>query len=386
MGLSPLARGNRRLSGPCCRGKGPIPARAGQPGAAALLAALPGAYPRSRGATRQPGRPIFCNRGLSPLARGNLNACRWNHADRGPIPARAGQPMQGLRRSGNHRAYPRSRGATSALPAISAAVSGLSPLARGNLRHRMALRRAVGPIPARAGQPRRLRAYPGHAGAYPRSRGATSLASPLPGCRWGLSPLARGNPHGLANHALCLGPIPARAGQPGAATGLAHICWAYPRSRGATVGDALFRQGKKGLSPLARGNRWCGRLQCVQQGPIPARAGQPDHWNGARRRERAYPRSRGATGSARDQIALFDGLSPLARGNLKQMAMPKLAVGPIPARAGQPASPRESTHPSWAYPRSRGATRSRSRAAPSKKGLSPLARGNPEHTLYAVIL
>ena len=317
MGLSPLARGNRRLSGPCCRGKGPIPARAGQPGAAALLAALPGAYPRSRGATRQPGRPIFCNRGLSPLARGNLNACRWNHADRGPIPARAGQPMQGLRRSGNHRAYPRSRGATSALPAISAAVSGLSPLARGNLRHRMALRRAVGPIPARAGQPRRLRAYPGHAGAYPRSRGATSLASPLPGCRWGLSPLARGNPHGLANHALCLGPIPARAGQPGAATGLAHICWAYPRSRGATVGDALFRQGKKGLSPLARGNRWCGRLQCVQQGPIPARAGQPDHWNGARRRERAYPRARGATRKAQRNARGDTGLSPRARGNRK---------------------------------------------------------------------
>ena len=72
----------------------------------------------------------------------------------------------------------------------------------------------------------------------------------------------------------------------------------------------------QGLSPLARGNLVGNAAQLVELGPIPARAGQP----------------------ATARMAMFDdyGLSPLARGN--------------PRRAA--------THPpaGRAYPRSRGAT------------------------------
>ena len=295
MGLSPLARGNRRLSGPCCRGKGPIPARAGQPGAAALLAALPGAYPRSRGATRQPGRPIFCNRGLSPLARGNLNACRWNHADRGPIPARAGQPASRPARRPMNGAYPRSRGATDAGSASLGQSPGLSPLARGNLGLAGDQRGGQRPIPARAGQPCARSMPETRRRAYPRSRGATWPGHAAAGQAQGLSPLARGNLTKICAGYGTFGPIPARAGQPPFPIRLRFARTAYPRSRGATAGHPARRARSAGLSPLARGNRPSHRRRARRRGPIPARAGQPIATATHKSEDRAYPRSRGAT-------------------------------------------------------------------------------------------
>ena len=50
---------------------GPIPARAGEPGAADAQVLLDRAYPRSRGGTSQQRDTQLCCTGLSPLARGN---------------------------------------------------------------------------------------------------------------------------------------------------------------------------------------------------------------------------------------------------------------------------------------------------------------------------
>ena len=72
----------------------------------------------------------------------------------------------------------------------------------------------VGPIPARAGQPRQRRAAALQAGAYPRSRGATASKAAGGGLIGGLSPLARGNPTRNIHKLNADGPIPARAGQP----------------------------------------------------------------------------------------------------------------------------------------------------------------------------
>ena len=52
---------------------------------------------------------------------------------------------------------------------------GLSPLARGNLPLVANILFPIGPIPARAGEPFRLIEANGILGAYPRSRGGTSL-------------------------------------------------------------------------------------------------------------------------------------------------------------------------------------------------------------------
>ena len=338
-GLSPLARGNLGRSGWLLVLAGPIPARAGQPKHRHVNAPITGAYPRSRGATNHETLRGCRFKGLSPLARGNHVRLGTYCPSLGPIPARAGQPP--IIRMGRSpmRAYPRSRGATSGRSKLTARLKGLSPLARGNLELLLRRRAAPGPIPARAGQPRWPRQGSRLQGAYPRSRGATYGTAPALGMITGLSPLARGN---LLRHAverLQVGPIPARAGQPAASASLRTGWWAYPRSRGATELDALDKTIMRGLSPLARGNRGRHHPGGARGGPIPARAGQPASRAPSARRPWAYPRSRGATCVSSRRTVTVGGLSPLARGNRRNRIFRRGGGGPIPARAGQPLAP-----------------------------------------------
>ena len=91
----------------------------------------------------------------------------------------------------------------------------------------------------------------------------------------GLSPLARGNPPIPARKGPSVGPIPARAGEPGFCLCLYSSQGAYPRSRGGTVEKIWPLMGYQGLSPLARGNRYRPTPKSLRHGPIPARAGEP---------------------------------------------------------------------------------------------------------------
>ena len=109
----------------------------------------------------------------SPLARGNRDPSHIRHRVLGPIPARAGQPRSNSPQTASRTAYPRSRGATGFTGREALQWKGLSPLARGN-----------------------------------HSIKATPKAPK------GLSPLARGNPHPSRDGLGRVGPIPARAGQP----------------------------------------------------------------------------------------------------------------------------------------------------------------------------
>ena len=172
----------------------------------------------------------------------------------------------------------------------------------------------------------------------------------------GLSPLARGNPEFPHRVATPLGPIPARAGQPGSGPACRAARRAYPRSRVATDAALLARALCKGLSPLARGNLFKGLAPVALPGPIPARAGQP--WSGSCPScwTWAYPRSRGATVMRRAVPVKLMGLSPLARGNLRNLHIAIDDPGPIPARAGQPFGCAAPALAFRAYPRSRGAT------------------------------
>ena len=152
---------------------------------------------------------------------------------------------------------------------------GLSPLARGNHSPLLRVAHIQGPIPARAGEPAYTEADWTACGAYPRSRGGTGLAAFHAASPDGLSPLARGNRALTASASPIPGPIPARAGEPLHRRHGRHAVWAYPRSRGGTAALALCAERGRGLSPLARGNL-CDRLHCLAEtGPIPARAGEP---------------------------------------------------------------------------------------------------------------
>ena len=132
----------------------------------------------------------------------------------------------------------------------------------------------------------------------------------------GLSPLTRGNPRVSAEMYPRSGPIPAHAGQPPLSCWLMVSLAAYPRSRGATVVDENAAVTVTGLSPLTRGNRKRKSLCPLRSRPIPAHAEQPLVVSWPCRRTRAYPRSRGATiGNAANMLPV-PGLSPLTRGNL----------------------------------------------------------------------
>ena len=237
----------------------------------------------------------------------------------------------------------------------------------------------MGPIPARAGQPRACLARVWFQGAYPRSRGATDKFNDWASRRLGLSPLARGNPIHMCPIAPCRGPIPARAGQPFSPQKLLRTLGAYPRSRGATDGVMTPEQAAQGLSPLARGNQAGQALACLPLGPIPARAGQPQAHCSRSVCVGAYPRSRGATVYIMAHTQTDDGLSPLARGNPLRLHFFFMLSGPIPARAGQPDCQHGAADADGAYPRSRGATRAKTAQTSKQRGLSPLARGNLSH-------
>ncbi len=235
-GLSPLARGDRRLRAERDRAAGPIPARAGRPSFGAVFSIRCTAYPRSRGATRFDLEPAVELEGLSPLARGDPDHDDVVAGDRGPIPARAGRPERSPQSLMAWGAYPRSRGATCWWSRSGRRKAGLSPLARGDRLHWRAPVGRRGPIPARAGRPWRRWCRPRPVRAYPRSRGATARCCQRHGCRPGLSPLARGDPPEQHRDLCGAGPIPARAGRP---------------LDGPAVSLAI---GAAGLSPLARGD------------------------------------------------------------------------------------------------------------------------------------
>ena len=201
---------------------------------------------------------------------------------------------------------------------MASSLRGLSPLARGNPHLAVAVRLVAGPIPARAGQPDRAIPVSGRMGAYPRSRGATARQRLAVTNVQGLSPLARGNRSAAAGRTRFGGPIPARAGQPCRSGPCRHALRAYPRSRGATSGWLRAGLSERGLSPLARGNRHGARLAFPYVGPIPARAGQPARAWVMGIKRRAYPRSRGATPSQVSLSPSEGGLSPLARGNRRR--------------------------------------------------------------------
>ena len=112
------------------------------------------------------------------------------------------------------------------------------------------------------------------------------------------------------------------------------------------------------------------------EGPIPARAGKPATSAQANRCHGAYPRSRGETATPHRPTWSGKGLSPLARGNQSKLLTQRTKPGPIPARAGKPLSVMRCLLVSGAYPRSRGETRRETDRRTPGKGLSPLARGN----------
>ena len=93
-------------------------------------------------------------------------------------------------------------------------------------------------------------------------------------------------------------------------------------------------------------------------GSIPARAGEPRYSDIVLGHERVYPRACGGTITSDPEFGINSGLSPRVRGNLINKLACDLAIGSIPARAGEPRFPRRKRRCGWVYPRACGGTTS----------------------------
>ena len=295
-GPSPRGRGNPiDADDPHLRARS-IPARAGEPrrrapgggpravhpragggtkGFSKKEIAAEGPSPRGRG-NREGADRSLDRAGPSPRGRGNLVADRESQAARGSIPARAGEPRSRPIPHRLRRVHPRAGGGTSVIQIQTAAAKGPSPRGRGNRGSPAQAERLAGSIPARAGEPS-ARSHPRtRPGVHPRAGGGTRCGRSLKVSPSGPSPRGRGNPRGRRGSPGRSGSIPARAGEPPGDCTAREPGRVHPRAGGGTARGLHRQRARQGPSPRGRGNLFSDADAALQEGSIPARAGEPD--------------------------------------------------------------------------------------------------------------
>ena len=232
------------------------------------------AYPRGRGGNKLDRVKSCIPQGLSPRARGKHRYSIDGTADKGPIPAGAGETHCRVTISKRLGAYPRGRGGNEPILAFAAIDRGLSPRARGKRRQRSLSASWSGPIPAGAGETDRVINDIKTNGAYPRGRGGNTNYTGEQKAVLGLSPRARGKHNAAPSSADYSGPIPAGAGETYSPATRTQWCRAYPRGRGGNFSRFRSLSCPLGLSPRARGKLAEDSRQPRGCGPIPAGAGE----------------------------------------------------------------------------------------------------------------
>ncbi|ARO93189.1 hypothetical protein FORC38_0916 [Salmonella enterica] len=128
--------------------------------------------------------------------------------------------------------------------------------------------------------------------------------------------------------------IPAGAGNTCSSTSTSSDETVYPRWRGEHFTLVVVEADINGLSPLARGTRWSLCVMMYYARFIPAGAGNTDDSVTITGETPVYPRWRGEHYGAAIQRATQGGLSPLARGTLRQGENRGVPPRFIPAGAG----------------------------------------------------
>ena len=179
--------------------------------------------------------------------------------------------------------------------------------------------------------------------------------------------------------------IPACAGEPRTHRYTSHTHAVYPRVCGGTHQPFTGASFGKGLSPRVRGNPYTSELTGIQQGSIPACAGEPLPPRSEQKPAKVYPRVCGGTSSSVSRLPLGRGLSPRVRGNPDYGGIRSNEVRSIPACAGEPTSYQGFDLVVRVYPRVCGGTPIPRTTRRYGQGLSPRVRGNhPEEILLPV--
>ena len=176
----------------------------------------------------------------------------------------------------------------------------------------------------------------------------------MPACLRGLSPLARGT---LRHHLLstwCRRFIPAGAGNTTVLYSLIMGGPVYPRWRGEHFPARSTGKQRAGLSPLARGTQDVQSIIHSLKRFIPAGAGNTSNSKTAHRPTTVYPRWRGEHLPSLCLLTTTSGLSPLARGTPQCGGIERPGDRFIPAGAGNTVSSPSRCTGSAVYPRWRG--------------------------------
>ena len=191
----------------------------------------------------------------------------------------------------------------------------------------------------------------------------------------GSSPHARGTRRMLYLIRLPKGIIPACAGNTVGSSQDSLACRDHPRMRGEHCSNRSFSSPCQGSSPHARGTHSGSPWVPLDQGIIPACAGNT--WSRCRAHpsRRDHPRMRGEHLSTCSVTSAKKGSSPHARGTLVTGADVVLFPGIIPACAGNTVrTPWRSCH-TRDHPRMRGEHLEPDVWTSRVKGSSPHARG-----------
>ena len=254
MGSSPRVRGQT-----CVFRVSSCPCRAHPRGCGADLSVLLlglshlGSSPRVRG-RRGAARWSGAAAGLIPRVRGRLYRYYGEAGELGLIPAGAGQTRNSFLRGFVARAHPRGCGADRTADVHTASTKGSSPRVRGRL--------MLAPPSRRAGR------------AHPRGCGADTVMRSRSSGSGGSSPRVRGRLQQTIQAGGGLGLIPAGAGQTRHRMVPRRRLRAHPRGCGADSELLSPWVCCPGSSPRVRGRQDCGRAYRVDEGLIPAGAGQ----------------------------------------------------------------------------------------------------------------
>ena len=283
-GLSPRGRGNRNCKVHLAAGCRSIPAWAGEPGLPVQRRATSGVYPRVGGGTARINsgnrRPV----GLSPRGRGNPFPCNNVELSHRSIPAWAGEPVRRSFSPSPQGVYPRVGGGTIPIQPRPKPITGLSPRGRGNPAGGRRRRHRQRSIPAWAGEPTYPAMEARRGSVYPRVGGGNRLRTRV------------GN--------RVRGSIPAWAGEPGCAARRRNQMKVYPRVGGGTGPIGVPGQRPQGLSPSGRGNHFVQLFAGVEEGSIPAWAGEPRRRGFRCCQLPVYPRVGGGESYRRTSISI----------------------------------------------------------------------------------
>ena len=305
---------DRRVSN---RRKGSIPACAGEPLCTCLCAGIVVVYPRVCGGASRAFAARSSTAGLSPRVRGSRKGSRTDVNPSRSIPACAGEPKCGRHRVSHNRAvYPRVCGGASLAHHNDRGDTGLSPRVRGSRSRLSCVGVQPGSIPACAGEPHFRIGPDVPQEVYPRVCGGAGLAGALALSKAGLSPRVRGSRVRSLRVYVCVGSIPACAGEPKC------IC------------PSLCQP--MGLSPRVRGSPGWTLCDLHNQRSIPACAGEPSDLVDSCLNLGVYPRVCGGAQRRRRGLLGPKGLSPRVRGSLSERWRIMHEAWSIPACAGEP--------------------------------------------------